>query len=63
MSNDLANYITFALDTGGHEYIDMLSETLPIRERLERMEVELQTTLRNNNLTTVLDLFHAVADT
>jgi hypothetical protein len=61
ISNDVANYITMALDPNVGILVRYLSKNVPdYAASLDRLEVELDQKLHDSNIT-LLELFHRVA--
>ncbi len=65
ISNELANYMLLALDTTIYkhfEFINMSFSDGSHARRIQRLEVELQSVLKQNRLESLLDLYYLVAD-
>ena len=61
VSEDLANYMSMALDPSAGNTADLMSQQIPnYREGIENLERELQEKLTAKNVT-ILELFHKIA--
>ncbi len=61
ISNQLANYMTMALDPNVGHIVKFMEKNIPkYRERLAKLEDELQKQLKSTN-STLVELFHKVA--
>jgi len=61
VSEDLANYMSMAVDPSAGNIVDLMSQQIPnYREGIDKLENELQEKLKAKNVT-ILELFHRIA--
>ncbi len=63
VSSELASYILLTLDTSSKSFIEWMKRLDPdsMESKLQRLESELETLLKENDFDDMLQLFHALA--